>query len=296
MRARPASLRLVLLLGAASAAIAVMGCRGGQRSSPPAESQVSTSPRIEAPPVGAEGPETTAAAPAPFGSAVTELHSAPVVVPALRLATAVTGASDAGTAGSEKAAEPERPLEDATRDVTLTGKTVLHVGDSMVGGDRGLTRALEARFDKTGARFVRDYKVSESIVTFDKSTRLRDLLAKHRPDIVIVTLGANDVFVPYPQTMAANVQNIVKRIGSRECYWIGPPTWKPDTGIVSVIRENAAPCRFFDSSNLKLQRAGDGIHPTDRGGADWAERFWAYFRAPDAATATAPLHDAGATL
>src|SRR5687767_11598310 len=32
----------------------------------------------------------------------------------------------------------------------LTGKTVIHVGDSMVGGDWGLTAALKAKFVKEG--------------------------------------------------------------------------------------------------------------------------------------------------
>ncbi len=159
----------------------------------------------------------------------------------------------------------------------LEGRTVLHVGDSMVGGVRGLTRALEQKFTKEGAKFVRDYKVSESITSFDHSSRLRALLGKHRPDIVILTLGANDVFVPFPAALATHVQNIVKRVGARECYWMGPPTWKPDTGIVAVIRDNAAPCKFFDGSNMKLERASDGIHPTDRGGADWATSFWTFF-------------------
>lgn len=185
----------------------------------------------------------------------------------------------------------EEPTSDAgpttASPPALTGKTVLHVGDSMVGGNWGLTRALETRFTGEGAKFIRDYKVSESIISYDHSPKLKDLLAKHKPDIVILTLGTNDVFVPYPASMAGNVQNIVKRIGARECYWMGPPTWKPDTGIVAVLKDNVAPCKFYDSSGLKLQRGNDGIHPTDRGGADWATSFWTFFRVPAPAQADA---------
>jgi lysophospholipase L1-like esterase len=164
----------------------------------------------------------------------------------------------------------------------------------MVGGTRGLTRALEQRFTAEGAKLVRDYKVSESIVSYDHSPKLKSLVEKHRPDIVIITLGTNDVFVPYPASMAGNVRNIVRRVGTTECYWIGPPTWKPDTGIVQVLKDNVAPCKFFDSSNLKLQRGGDGIHPTDRGGADWATSFWTYFRATPT-TSTAARAEGGLT-
>jgi acyl-CoA thioesterase-1 len=192
----------------------------------------------------------------------------------LRLATALDEAADAGAAATPAAPPP-----------SLAGKTVLHVGDSMVGGDLGLTRALERRFSAEGAKFVHDYKVSESIVSFDHSPKLKSLIEKNRPDIVIITLGTNDVFVPYPASLAGNVRNIVKRVGAAECYWMGPPTWKPDTGIVQVLKDNVAPCKFFDSSNLKLQRGGDGIHPTDRGGAEWATSFWTYFRTPAGAGA-----------
>ena len=209
----------------------------------------------------------------------------PAVAPPASLAkptvTTTSAQLQLATAVEDALAIPEPPL---------TGKTVLHVGDSMVGGNWGLTKALEQRFSSEGAKFIRDYKVSESIVSYDKSSKLKDLLTKHHPDVVILTLGTNDVFVPYPASMAGNVRNIVGRLGVRECYWMGPPTWKPDTGIVQVLRDNVAPCKFYDSSNLKLQRAGDGIHPTDRGGADWATSFWTFFRAAPAG----PFSDAGA--
>jgi lysophospholipase L1-like esterase len=226
-------------------------------------------------------------APAPVSAGQTPAQAPAVTGASLRLATALedpNAARDAGAAvESAPAASPP-----------LTGKTVLHVGDSMVGGNWGLTRALDQRFTAEGARFIRDFKVSESIVSYDHSPKLKSLIEKHRPDIVIITLGTNDVFVPYPASMVGNVQNIVKRVGSRECYWMGPPTWKPDTGIVQVLKDNVAPCKFFDSSGLKLQRGGDGIHPTDRGGADWATSFWSYFRGTPPAPSPASLGDAGA--
>ena len=222
----------------------------------------------------------------PTPTAAPVLLSAPLETGSakLHLATALGDTADAGAAEGV----PTTPL------ASLAGKTILHVGDSMVGGNQGLTRALEQRFTAEGAKLIRDYKVSESIVSYDHSPKLKSLVEKNRPDIVIITLGTNDVFVPYPASMAGNVRNIVKRVGTTECYWMGPPTWKPDTGIVQVLKDNVAPCKFFDSSNLKLQRAGDGIHPTDRGGADWATSFWTYFRATPSAS-TAVRADAGLT-
>jgi len=191
---------------------------------------------------------------------------------------ATAPAADAALA-EERDAAPELPPK---RD--LTGKVVLHAGDSMVGGEQGLTKALAAKFKAEGAKFHKDYEVSVAISTFARTPKLKGLLEKYKPDIVILTLGANDVFVPFPQTNAAHVEAIVKKIGDRECYWMSPPTWKPDTGVVEVIKEHCAPCKFFDSRNLTLKRGGDHIHPTDKGGAEWAELFWAFFegRGPSA--------------
>ncbi len=174
---------------------------------------------------------------------------------------------------------------------TLAGKKVLHVGDSMVGGQFGLTRALEAKLTEQGAKIVRHTKVSESLASFDKTPTLKDLIRTHDPDIVVITLGANDANVPHPEVHARSIENIVRRVGDRECWWIGPPTIKnastgggpsSEMSVVSVIREHAGACRFFDSSHLELERASDGIHPTDRGAARWADAFWREFLAPAA--------------
>ena len=67
---------------------------------------------------------------------------------------------------------------------------------------------------------------------------------------------------------------IVARVGARPCVWIGPPPWLPEKGILGVVKDNAAPCRFFESSPLTLERQPDGIHPTARGGKAWADAVW----------------------
>lgn len=169
-----------------------------------------------------------------------------------------------------QAAPPPEPA-------SLKGKKVLHVGDSMVGGSWGLTRALEAKLEPEGAKIVRHTKVSETLASMDRDPALKDLLHKHEPDIVIITLGTNDTDVPHPEVYAKHVANIAKRVAPRECWWMGPPK---DAPVNKVIRENSAPCKFFDSSKLALDRAKDGIHPSDKGGGQWANEFWAAFRAP----------------
>lgn len=204
-------------------------------------------------------------------------------------AVPVPAAEDSGTDAEGGPEDPGAP-RDAKGPRSLAGKKVLHVGDSMVGGRFGLTRAFEAKLTAAGAKIVRQTTVSETLASFDKTPTLKDLLRTHDPDIVVITLGANDANVPHPEVYAHNIENVVKRVGDRECWWIGPPSVKtpagapgpsgPDMGVVSVLRDHAGKCRFFDSSKLDLERASDGIHPNDRGAAKWASAFWEVFRAP----------------
>ena len=168
-------------------------------------------------------------------------------------------------------------------------KVVLHLGDSMVGGYGGLTRALEAKFKELGSHWVKDWQEGVGIATFDREHRLDDLLAKHKPDLVILTLGANDVTLPFPAAVAPSVRSIAHKMsaGGRECFWMLPPLWRKDTGIVEVIKQNASPCKVFDATGLKIDRARDGIHPNDQGGIEWADAFFAFYRGAPMLTAQA---------
>jgi lysophospholipase L1-like esterase len=174
-------------------------------------------------------------------------------------------------AALDVADEPDAPAEPKHY------RLVVHTGDSMVGG--GLCKALAPKFKADGTQFIRDVWESASLVAFADSDRLPKLMKKYDPDLVLLTLGANDVFDKHPDNMIRYIETIVKKVGKRDCIWIGPPLWKGDFGLVDVIRDHVAPCKFYDSSHLTLQRAGDGIHPTEKGGAVWADAFWDFFHA-----------------
>ena len=199
---------------------------------------------------------------------------------------AVDAAAAPSSIASVTSAPPKRDAQaDASRDATpeakaaippKTYKTVVHMGDSMVGG--GLCKALAPKFKAEGTRFIRDVWESASIMAFEQSDRVPMLMKRWNPDLVLITLGANDVFNDHPEYMAKHIEGIVKKVGKRDCIWIGPPLWKQDKGLVEVIRDHAAPCRFYDSQHLVLQRAGDGIHPTEKGGEVWADAFWPFFK------------------
>jgi lysophospholipase L1-like esterase len=209
-------------------------------------------------------------------------------------ASAIHDASLDALATLTTLATPNREQPDASPDAALAdvmealrGKIVLHAGDSTVGGEGGLTLALRARFTELGVKkFHSDTWVSTSLISFAGEPRFARVLARTTPDVVILTLGTNDVHVPAPESLAPKVRAIVKRIGARECYWMGPLfIKKKDTGIVAMLRENVKPCVFFDSSELDIPRTTDRIHPTKAGGEAWASAFWNAMeqarRAPD---------------
>jgi len=50
----------------------------------------------------------------------------------------------------------------------------------------------------------------------------------------------------------------------------------------------------FDASYLTIARAGDGIHPTNGGGAVWADAFFAYFNGTGPATPNEPTAELAA--
>ncbi len=153
-------------------------------------------------------------------------------------------------------------------------RTVLSVGDSFNGA---FSLALKKHFEAEGARFVRDVWVAVAISTFARSDRMSKLVASSDPDLVLVNLGANDVSSNDPEHSVDDIRAIVRALDGRDCYWIAPALWKKDTGIVDVLRDSVAPCRFFASKGFRVERGKDHWHPSVEGGAVWADEFWKFF-------------------
>jgi lysophospholipase L1-like esterase len=184
-------------------------------------------------------------------------------------------AADAPDASSATIAAPEPSAAAATAPPPITiakGTRVLMFGDSMV--TSGLGVYLEERVREVGGKWMHISKPSSTTVSWADGHDLPDLIARARPDVVIIALLSNELFVPNPRARIYAVREIMKHIGARPCLWVGPPSWRPDKGIVAVARETATSCRFFDSASLDLERQSDGIHPTNHGGRVWGDAVW----------------------
>jgi lysophospholipase L1-like esterase len=158
--------------------------------------------------------------------------------------------------------------------LSLQHKTVLLVGDSMA---EGVAPWLQKKVEAVGGRFINGQERSSTIVWWQGSGKLRELLARHRPDVVFIALGSNEIFIEQPGLRAPVIKQMVDELGNRPGYWIGPPCWKPDLGLVRVIEENFQPGHFYNSNDLKVPRAPDGKHPTAQGYQTWTELVWNWY-------------------
>jgi lysophospholipase L1-like esterase len=181
------------------------------------------------------------------------------------------------TSGAEhgESATSKQEASSAAADELPRGTLVLHVGDSFAGA---LGVPLGRRLKAAGLRSVLEFRTSTYVPTWASGTELPGFVSRYNPDLVIVTLGANEFDLQNPEQRAGSVRRLVRELGGRPCVWVTPPRWKPDSGILSVIRENVKPCRFLDSDTVvhDLERKRDGIHPTDAARELWADAVLAW--------------------
>lgn len=158
--------------------------------------------------------------------------------------------------------------------LSLRNKTVLLIGDSMA---EGVGPWLQKKVEEVGGRFINGQERSSTIVWWQGSGKLRELMMRHSPDIVFIALGSNEIFLEQPDLRAPLIKQMVVELGRRPGYWIGPPSWKPDSGLVRVIEENFQPGHFYNSNDLKVPRASDGKHPTTQGYQTWTDLVWNWY-------------------
>lgn len=214
------------------------------------------------------------AEPAPLAEPVASAPTASsAAAPAELAATPAPHAAPADSAPVEPPALP-------------AGTKVLQVGDSFADA---LSKELNKLLKEAGLLTTVETKTPSYIGDWAYGDVLPKLLARHKPDLVLITLGANELEIPEPELRATPIKRLVGRLAGRPCVWILPPLWKADTGVMQVIKDNASPCQVLDSTALvgNVPRGPDGIHPSTKGRADWAASVVGWLRArrdPDGPT------------
>lgn len=150
-----------------------------------------------------------------------------------------------------------------------TAKTILFIGDSML---EGLGPRLAAYAEKNGHTLYTVIWYSSTSAVWGNSDKLRHYIDTIHPDYVFVCLGANELFVSdIASKRRGYVRKIIADIDTIPYLWIGPPNWKPDTGINDLVASEAAEGAFFLSNGMHFERSKDGAHPTRSSAAQWMD-------------------------
>lgn len=153
--------------------------------------------------------------------------------------------------------------------VDTVPKTILFFGDSMLDG---LYPRLAAYAEENGHTLYAVIWYSSTSEVWGNSTKLKEYIDSLHPDYIFVSLGANELFVKdIAEKRDKYVKKIISDIGNIPYIWIGPPNWKPDTGINDLIAANAGPDHFFLTNGMQFPRKKDGAHPTHDASIGWMD-------------------------
>lgn len=170
----------------------------------------------------------------------------------------------------QKKKEDEAKREAAKKQVKLdVPQTILFIGDSML---EGLAPRLASYAKENGHKLYSVIWYSSTSEVWGETDSLKVNIERYKPTYVFICLGANELFVRDIQVKRDKyVKNILSQIGDLPYLWIGPPNWKPDTGINDLIEKNVEKGCFFLSNGMKFDRAKDGAHPTRKSAIQWMD-------------------------
>lgn len=152
-------------------------------------------------------------------------------------------------------------------------KKVLFIGDSMTGW---LSERLNAYGEKNGFQVATVVWDGSTISKWANSVGLTRIIDSQNPDVIFVSLGMNELFEKNPAgRFASRMESLKKKFGDIPVVWIGPPSWPGKTGgsaMISFLRKEMGENRFFDSSDLDIQRQSrSNPHPSRAGMIKWMD-------------------------
>lgn len=158
---------------------------------------------------------------------------------------------------------------------------VLFIGDSMTGF---LANRMSAYGEANGFQVDVVIWDGATVQKYANSPSLPSIINSHHPDMVIVSLGLNNLGESNPEArLGASVDKIIKAVGNRQLIWIGPPSWpgkgNMGTNLDSWFAKKLGSNRYFSTFDLQLPRQSrTNPHPTQAGCstvidklADWIE-------------------------
>lgn len=152
---------------------------------------------------------------------------------------------------------------------------ILFIGDSMV---EGLRYRLSQYATANGHSMECVIWYSSSSKYWAQGDTLSHFIRRFDPSYIFVCMGANELFVRNLEEREAAVGKIIREMGDLPFIWIGPPNWKPDTGINDILLRLCGRNRYYPSLRLSYERASDGAHPVMRSYNMWADSVSTWLR------------------
>jgi hypothetical protein len=161
------------------------------------------------------------------------------------------------------------------------GKSVLILGDSLVGEGSGLEMGLRGSLKAVGATVTTEAKIGGRAGSWAKDDELEAFLGENRVDAAIVVLGMNSCRTP-PKTYGKHVRALAQKLKDKECYWVGPPLLVEGTaGFILKMKDTVeanSHCRYFSTIDEVEFQPGSvsGFHVRRWKGKRWAKSVWAW--------------------
>lgn len=194
------------------------------------------------------------------GSVVSTLQAA-------RPVAAEAQVTDSLKAPDEKTTE--KTVSQKSLEPDTTANVIMFIGDSML---EGLGPRLAAYANQNDYTLYNVMWYSSTSEIWGKSGKIASYVKQLHPDFIFICLGANELFVKDIETKRDKyVKQMVAEIGDIPFLWIGPPNWKPDTGINKLIEKNVPEGSYFKSDGMHFERSKDGAHPTRSSAIEWMD-------------------------
>ena len=158
-------------------------------------------------------------------------------------------------------------------EMDTTKKTILFIGDSMV---ECLFPRMSAYAKKNGHTFYAVVWYSATTEVYGTRTTVKEYIDKYHPDYILFSLGGNELFIrDIKENRQKYVDEIIRQFGDIPYIWIGPPNWKPDTGINDMIKSSVPEGCFYLSytPDQHYDRKKDGAHPNAASSNQWMDRI-----------------------
>lgn len=151
---------------------------------------------------------------------------------------------------------------------------VLFIGDSMTGW---MAERLNAYGHKNGFSVATIIWDGSTIKKWGNSSdKLTQLIQKHQPDVVFISLGMNELFESNPEkALSPSLKKLLEALGDTPYLWIGPPSWpghSQGSKMTGWLNEKLGKGHFFNSLQLQLPRQSKtNPHPSRAGMCKWID-------------------------